>query len=137
MKINRITSEPFFAAITIGRNHGYTDSQIAESELIKFIQRYQDKLIEEIHLYLSVCLSECKIVLSGQVELHYRLSFINYPKFPYPLEMLREEVEEFAKALMERFDQNRVVVEFSDETVMYEQSEEIDPRIGIKTNPQG
>jgi hypothetical protein len=129
MKINRITSEPFFAAITIGRNHGYTENQITEHELVEFIQHYQDKLIEEICLYLSACLSECKIVLSGQVELHYRLSFINYPKFPYPLEMLREEVEEFAKTLMERFDQNRIVVEFNDETVMFEQDQSIDPRI--------
>jgi hypothetical protein len=129
MKINRITSEPFFAAITIGRNLRYTEKQITESELIEFIQRYQDKLIEEIRLYLSACLSECKIVLSGQVELHYRLSFINYPRFPYPLEMLREEVEAFAKALMERFDQNRIVIEFTDETVMLEQSDEVDPRI--------
>jgi hypothetical protein len=132
MMINRITSEPFFANLIIGSNRGYSESRITESELIEFIQKYQDRLIEEICLYLSVCLSECKIVLSGQVEPHYKLSFINYPRFPYPLEMLKEEVEDLANALMEKFEQNRIVVEFSDETVMFEQSEEIDPTIKAK-----
>jgi hypothetical protein len=129
MKINRITTEPFFALITIGSNHGYSENGITENELIEFIQKYQDKLIEELRLYLSVCLSECKIVMSGQVEPHYKLSFINYPRFPYVIDILRTEVETFAQSLMERFDQNRVVVEFPDETVMFEQSDEIDPKI--------
>jgi hypothetical protein len=129
MKTKRITTEPFFGSITLGAQVGYFDIKISEKDLIEFIQKYQDSLIEEISLHLSVCLSDCRIVLSGQVEPHYKLSFINYPRFPYPLEMLKEEVEELSKALMERFDQNRVVVEFHDETVMFERSDEIDPRI--------
>lgn len=131
MKIKKITSEPFFASITIGCNQGYTENQITEDKLIEFIQQYQNRLIEEIHLYLSVCLSKCKIVLSGQVEPHYKLSFINYPRFRYPIEMLREEVEELAKALMEKFEQNRIVVEFADETVMFDKYDGVDPRIKI------
>jgi hypothetical protein len=132
MDIKKTTAEPFSATITIGAQVSYTNKKISEKDIIEFIQKYQDRLIEEIHLYLSVSLSDCKIVMSGQVELHYKLSFINYPKFSYPFGMLREEVEELAKALMERFDQNRVVVEFVDETVMFEQSEAIDPRIKMK-----
>lgn len=43
--------------------------------------------------------------------------------------LLKETIEELTKALMKEFDQNRVVIEFLDETVMFEVSEEIDPRI--------
>jgi hypothetical protein len=129
MKMNRITAESFFASITLGINRGYTEGQITENELIEFIQQYQDKLIKELRLYLSVCLSDCKIVMSGQIESHFKLNFINYPRFPYTVELLREEVEELAHALIIEFDQNRVVIEFTDETVMFEITEEIDPRI--------
>ena len=134
MKIKRATTEPFFASITIGAMHGYTNDKIFEKDIIEFIQTHQERLIEELHLYLSVCLSECKIILSGQVEPHYKLSFINYPRFPSMTEIMRKEVEELAKALMEKFDQNRIVIEFPEETVMFEQSDKVDHR--IKGDPQ-
>ncbi len=99
--------------------------------MIGFLRKYHDSLIEELGLFLSFCLSECKIVLCGQVENHYKLNFIiNYPKFPYHLVILQEEIERFAIALMEKFEQNRIVVEFTVETVLFEKIENIDP--GIK-----
>jgi hypothetical protein len=129
MEIKRFTAEPFSATITIGSQITYSDQKISEDEIIKFIQEHQDKLIEEKNLYLSVCLSHCSIILSGQVEPHCKLSFINYPRFPLNKDVLKTEVEGFAKVLMFRFDQNRIVIEFSDETIMFEQTDKIDPRI--------
>jgi len=132
MKIKRITAAPFLGTITIGTQLGYTDKSISENEIIKFVQEYQDQLIQAKNVYLSVCLSECKVILSGQIEPHFQLDFINYPKFPLNRAVLKIEIEEFSKALMIKFMQNRIVVEFLEETVMFEQSDLIDPRIKLK-----
>lgn len=67
--------------------------------------------------------------MSGQIEPHVTLSFINYPKFPLKVEILKKEIEELTKQLMNKFKQNRTIIEYLDETVMLEQREEIDPRI--------
>jgi hypothetical protein len=129
MNTKRIKVNSFTGRITLGAQVGYSDEIIYENDLIDFIQDYQDKLIRDKNLYLSVCLHECKIILSGQAEPHFQLSFINYPKFPLNAEILRDEIEGLAKALMIRFSQNRIVVELPGETVMFEQSDIIDPRI--------
>lgn len=78
---------------------------------------------------LSVSLSECDVVLSGQVEPHLNLHFINYPKFPLKESALKIEIENLTMYLMKEFEQNRVVIEYLDETVMLENSDSIDPRI--------
>lgn len=129
MNIKRTKVNSFTGRITLGTHVGYSNDIITEKELITFIQDYQEDLIRDKNLYLSVCLSECKIILSGQVEPHFQLSFINYPRFPMNAEILKNEIEGLAKALTTRFSQNRIVVEVPGETVMFEQSDKIDPRI--------
>lgn len=68
-------------------------------------------------------------MLSGQVEPHLQLNFINYPKFPLKENILKIEIENLTRAVMQKFEQNRVVIEYLNETVMFEDSELIDPRI--------
>ena len=68
-------------------------------------------------------------MLSGQVEPHLQLNFINYPKFPLKENILKIEIENLTRAVMQKFEQNRVVLEYLNETVMFEDSELIDPRI--------
>jgi hypothetical protein len=67
--------------------------------------------------------------MSGQREAHLVLHFINYPKFPLGEQKLKKEIEALVMFLMNEFDQNRVVVEYHNETVMLDLSTEIDPRI--------
>jgi hypothetical protein len=43
--------------------------------------------------------------------------------------VLKFEIEELAKQLLLAFKQNRVVIEYLDEVIMLENSEEIDPSI--------
>ena len=119
----------FTAEISIGLQKGYTNSLFCKDELIKVLQEYQRKLIKEKEIYLSANISECEIVLSGQVEPHLKLNFINYPKFPMKEIDFKAEVENLAKHLMDEFNQNRIVIVFHDETIMIEKSKEIDPRI--------
>ena len=55
--------------------------------------------------------------------------FINYPKFELPPAVLKFEIEELSRQLLLAFKQNRVVIEYLDELVMLENSQEHDPRI--------
>ena len=48
----------------------------------EYLQSYQDALIKEKNICLSVCVTECSIVFSGQNEPHLKFGFINYPRFP-------------------------------------------------------
>jgi hypothetical protein len=81
MKIERKRTDTFYAKITLGTQVGYSKEIISEDDLISYLQYYKDTLIKEKDLFLSACLTECKIILSGQIEPHYQLSFINYPRF--------------------------------------------------------
>src|SRR5690554_3189357 len=132
MNFKKMSIKPFSAKVTIGLEIGYTQKSINKSEIIKFIQDYQNQLQKEKDIILSVSISNCEIVLSGQVEPHLNLNFINYPKFPLKVITLKFEIENITKTLMKKFEQNRVVIEYLDETIMFENSELIDPRILIK-----
>jgi hypothetical protein len=134
MKLNVVKVDPFFARITLGAHVGYTDKMISELEMISFIQNYQDMLIEKKNMYLSVSLSHCKIILSGQVEPHFQLSFINYPRFSVGVKKLKREIICLTQALLEEFSQNRIVTEFPDKTIMFERSENVDPRVKTQKN---
>ena len=127
--MKRKSIPPFYGILTIGLEIGYEKVKLDETEIITFIQAYQDALIKSKQIYLSASISNCTIVLSGQVEPHLKISFINYPKFELPLAVLKFEIEELSKQLLLAFKQNRVVIEYLDEVIMLENSEEIDPRI--------
>ncbi len=131
MNFFKKTIKPFSAKVTFGLEKGYTKKLIKKSLVIKSIQKYQDNLIKEKNISLSVSLSECSIILSGQVEPHVNLNFINYPKFPLKEKVLKIEIENMTRSLMKEFEQNRVVIEYLDETIMLENSELIDPRIKV------
>ncbi|MEF8723336.1 MAG: hypothetical protein V5B30_12270 [Candidatus Accumulibacter delftensis] len=123
------------ATISIGLQRGYTKAAIQESEVFGFLQHLQDELIAKKNLYLSANCYRSSIVLSGLIEPHLNLQFINYPKFPLHSDsrvaeqLFKETVEHIAARLMEKFDQNRVVIQFHDSNVMLEKSGDIDPDV--------
>jgi len=127
--MKRKSIPPFYGVLTIGLEIGYEKVKLDETEIITFIQAYQDELIKNKQIYLSASISNCTIVLSGQIEPHLKISFINYPKFELPPAVLKFEIEELSKQLLLTFKQNRVVIEYLDEVIMLENSEQIDPRI--------
>lgn len=127
MKITR--HAPFSASINLGRKIGFDGRLLSEEEVKEFISAYQDQLISSKKVYLSVCISDCRILLGGLDEPHFRLGFINYPKFSLPLPDLKYEIEELARSLLTRFSQNRMVIEYMNETVMLEVTDEIDPAV--------
>jgi hypothetical protein len=127
--MKRKSIPPFYGVLTIGLEIGYEKVKIDETKIITFIQAYQDALIKNKQIYLSASISTCTIALSGQIEPHLKISFINYPKFELPPAVLKFEIEELSKQLLLAFKQNRVVIEYLDELVMLENSQDLDPRI--------
>ena len=127
----KVSIDHFKSEITIGLEEGYTQKLIDKSEVIGFLQKFQDNLIEK-EIYLSAKVTACDIVLSGQIEPHLSISFLNHPKYPLKLEKVKNILEQLVMELMKRFKQNRIVLIHSDETVMFESSDQIDNRIKIK-----
>lgn len=128
----KVSISHFKSEITIGLEEGYTQKLIDKSDVIGFLQKFQDNLIEKEDIYLSAKVTACDIVMSGQVEPHLSISFLNHPKYPLKLDKLKGILEHLVMEFMKRFKQNRILLMHSDETVMFESSDQIDSRIKIK-----
>ena len=129
MEIKETKIKTFQASIFIGLEYGYTQKQINENLVIESLSELQKQLSAEKNIFLSASVSKTNIVLNDQNEPHLKIDFINYPKFPLSEEIFKDEVLHFGKELMKQFEQNRILIIYTDETVMLEQSNEIDPRI--------
>ena len=129
MKIKEIKIKTFQASIFIGLEIGYTQKKINENLVIESLSELQKQLSKEKDIYLSASISKTVIILNNQNEPHLKIDFINYPKFPISEEIFKDEVLHFGKELMKQFEQNRILIIYTDETSMLEQSNEIDPRI--------
>ena len=129
MKIKETKIKTFQASIFIGLEYGYTQKQINENLVIESLSELQKQLSAEKNIFLSASVSKTNIVLNDQNEQHLKIDFINYPKFPLDENIFKDEVLIIGKELMKQFEQNRILIIYTDETVMLEQSEEIDPRI--------
>lgn len=127
--MNIITNPSFTASITIGTQIGYTLDSYSKDILINYLQEFQKKQIQESAIYLSTYVSEGSIVMNDQIEPHFKLDFINYPKFPFPEKEFKKEIELLTVFLMDKLQQNRIVVVYQDETKMFEKNSTIDPRI--------
>jgi CRISPR/Cas system endoribonuclease Cas6 (RAMP superfamily) len=77
MEVIKKTVKPFSAKVTLGLELGYTGELIEKTEIIQHIQKIQNNLIKNKDIFLSVSISESNIVMSGQIEPHVTLSFIN------------------------------------------------------------
>ncbi|MCB0687304.1 MAG: hypothetical protein KDC53_12295 [Saprospiraceae bacterium] len=79
---NQETLETYTATVSLGQEDGYTQRIILGDDYIHAIQAYQHDLRSTKEIYLSVSISESRIIHGGQNEPHIRLEFINYPPFP-------------------------------------------------------
>ncbi len=127
--MNKQNTSKYTATITIGLQAGYTEQLLTKAEVIAQLQKFQDQLISTEGVYLSAAVSECDVVLSGQIEPSVKLDFINYPKFPLAEDLFKKHILMLTEQLMNSLRQNRVVIIFHNEIVMLENNNEIDPRI--------
>lgn len=129
INVNTVTAPTWKASVTMGRNIGYSNELILIDEITETIAIVQQEIANQLKVKLSAKLTQCIIVFAGQKEHSVTLDFIQYPKFLYEESKLKEAVLQFTMKLMVRFNQNRIVVVFLDETIMLEQSDTIDPKI--------
>lgn len=129
MEIKKSSLPTFGGSLFIGLEKGYTGEKITEEDVISSLSRIQKELSDSQKIYLSASVSRTKIVLNDQNEDHLKIDFINYPKFPLRKDELKKEILDIAEKLMGAHSQNRMLAVFTDETVMLEKSDEIDPRI--------
>lgn len=134
MKIKETKIKTFQASIFIGLEIGYTQKPIDENLVVQSLSELQKQLSEHKNLFLSASVSKTVIVLNDHKEPHLKIDFVNYPKFPLEESIIKDEVVNIAKHLMKEFEQNRVLVVTTDETIMLEFSEDIDPRINNQQN---
>ncbi|MCD6347912.1 MAG: hypothetical protein J7L96_10875 [Bacteroidales bacterium] len=129
--MKKVSTPSFSCSITIGLNRGYSDDVITDQELLESIEHAQRLTANRTNIQLSVKITPCSIVFLGQNEPSVTISCINYPKFPQETKELKDAVLLLATTLMSSLNQNRIVLEFPDETVMFEESDEIDPNIKL------
>lgn len=127
--MNTIIKEPLYASIPFGRQIEYSSKVYGKKLFIKKLQAYQKELSAKKNIYLSACITECEIVLNGQIEPHIKVEFINYPKFPLEEPVFKHEIEALTVFLMTELEQNRVVINFHNESKMLEQTSEINSKI--------
>ncbi len=119
----------FKAIINLGLQWHYTTQLISKSEVIVAIQDYQKKKLADNDINLSVSVKDSQIVFADQVEPHLEISIINYPKFRLSIDELKTASKALAEHLMKKFNQNRIVIEYPDETQMLETTTGLDPNV--------
>ena len=129
--MNTIIYKTFTASITIGLTRIYSKINITELEFKKALLNAQKAIKKQYKIELSAKVSSCEILFLGQDESSMELEFIQYPKFPQEESVLKNAIVELTKMMMLELEQNRVVIVFTDETIMLEQSDAIDPNIKL------
>lgn len=129
--MNSIACTTFTAQVTLGLFKGYSNELIPLAHVKKELIKAQTSIKEDFNIVLSAKLRHCEILCLGQDEPSIELEFIQYPKFQTEVESLKKAILALTKILMKPLEQNRIVIVFSDETVMLEQFDAIDPKIQI------
>jgi hypothetical protein len=129
--MKEVKCKTFTSTLTVGLYKGYTQEIISISYVKEQILKTQQIVLNQLNIVLSAKLTLCEIICFGQEEPSVTIDFIQYPKFQYEEKTLKEAILFFTKKMQESLHQNRVVVVFGDETIMMENSNEIDPNIKI------
>jgi hypothetical protein len=129
--MNSIKNKTFTGSASIGLVRGYSQISISISEFKAALLKAQKQIYEQYEIGLSVKLTHSEILFLGQEEPSIDVQIIQYPKFPQTEEKLKIVFIALIEMMMLELEQNRVVIVFTDETIMLEQSENIDPTIQL------
>lgn len=129
--MNTVFCTTFTAKATIGLYRGYSNKRISVSEFKRALLHAQESIQAQHQIALSGQVSRCEILFLGQEEPAMELQFIQYPKFPHEESALKKAITTLIQLLMLELEQNRVVIVFTNETLMLEQADAIDPRIRL------
>jgi hypothetical protein len=117
--------------LSIGLHKGYSNEIISQSDFFNLLEGGQRSVKKELGVYLSAAVTFGNIVFLGQVEPTAFLSFLQYPRLPQDETDLKNGVLRLAELLASEMEQNRVVLELLEETIMLENNQNIDPKIDL------
>lgn len=129
--MNSKNSKTFTAQVTIGLFRGYSKNSISIPEFKNVLLKAQQSIKIQLNIELSTKLTPCTIFFLGQEEPSMEMQFIQYPKFPKEESALKKAIVALTERMMLELEQNRVVIIFTDKTIMLEQSDAIDPDIQL------
>lgn len=129
--MNRLQVGTFEASATFGLQKKYGSELISATDFKTALAAAQRLVYEELKVVLSTKITFCEIVCLGQEEPSLTLEWIQYPKFEYPIHDLKNAIIRLVQLMMSALEQNRVVVIFPEETLCFEQSTNIDPKIKL------
>jgi len=104
--------ETITAKIYLGLREGYTEKVHTLDEVKDFLQKYVDRV------GLCVTVTPTTFVYKDGREDGAVIGLINYPRFPTTREKLKQTAEEIAGLCKAEYKQNRVSIEYQDETIM-------------------
>lgn len=129
--MNIVKIKTFTANATIGLIQEYSKNRIPLTKFKEALLNAQQNIYQHYTIGLSVKVSTSEILFLGQAEPSIDLQFIQYPKFPQEEALLKNAIVKCIEILMLQLQQNRVVIVFTDETIMLEQTDTIDPNIKL------
>ena len=127
--MNIVKIKTFTANATIGLNQEYSKTRIPLTKFKEALLSAQQNIYQHYTIGLSVKVSPSEILFLGQAEPSVDLQFIQYPKFLQEEALLKNAIVKCIEIVMLQLQQNRVVIVFTDETIMLEQKDAIDPNI--------
>lgn len=108
----------YTASIYIGLQEGYSKEIIHSSnEVHKICQQYVDDV------GLAVTITPTKFVYTQGSERGCIIGLINYPRFPSDSKQIQEKAISLGKILLEKLNQERLSIVFSDITIMLEKED--------------
>ncbi len=108
------TVETITAKIYLGLREGYTSNIHSIDELKTFLQEYINRV------GLCVTVTPTTFLYKDGKEEGVIIGLINYPRFPTTKEKLKNTTAEIAQLCKNKYKQNRVSIEYQEETVMIE-----------------
>jgi hypothetical protein len=106
--------ETITAKIFLGLREGYSEKVHTMDEVKDFLQEYVNRV------GLCVTVTPTTFIYKDGREEGAVIGLINYPRFPTTKKKLKQTAEEIAKLCKERYKQNRISIEYQDQTVMLE-----------------
>ena len=106
--------ETITAKIYLGLREGYSDKIHTLEDVKDFLQEYVNKG------GLCITVTPTTYLYKDAREDGAVIGLINYPRFPMTKEKIKQAAEEIANLCKDRYKQNRISIEYQDQTVMLE-----------------
>lgn len=123
---NRISEKLFYglyATIHMGLQKRYSGTYFGKEMIIDFIKKWQIELFNERQVRLTPSITSYELLNYKTTEEHLAIRFVLLPdNFDKDFDF-NEEMRNLTLMLMEKFDQNRMLLECNDNNHQFEQND--------------